>query len=369
MTIDPPPGRPPDGSQRVPGPPPPPTGRPLAPPPTWVSPPPLARRRGPGWGVWVALVLVGVAGIGLGTLLPSATVPAPVRGDGASGVAAGDRAPHVVSADERTPEQLAADVGDAVWRVDAEGCGGAASGTAFAVDDHHLVTNWHVTVMDPTPRLTSRDGTTIDGEVIGWTPHPDVALIRVAEPLPDVLPWVGADELGEGQVLVAMGYPVPYGAFSVSPVAILSFVEAAGVRGAIRGTGVIDSGNSGGPALTLDGEVAGIVTEVEDDPGAGVAIAYTHDRVADALADFTTAPEVPEADCEASAALDEAMSIDAYGDDGTLDILWDGCAAGDLATCDTLYWSAPLNSRYEEYGSTCGGRWRPTYGDCASMDR
>ncbi|TKR24349.1 DUF4190 domain-containing protein [Cellulomonas hominis] len=44
-----------------------------------------------------------------------------------------------------------------------------------------------------------------------------------------------------------------------------------------------------------------------------------------------------------------------YGDDTELDALWDSCAAGDLAACDSLYSSAPSGSEYEEFGSTCGG--------------
>lgn len=45
-----------------------------------------------------------------------------------------------------------------------------------------------------------------------------------------------------------------------------------------------------------------------------------------------------------------------YGDDPTLDALWDACEAGDGDACDDLYWDAPLNSEYEEFGSTCGYR-------------
>jgi len=50
---------------------------------------------------------------------------------------------------------------------------------------------------------------------------------------------------------------------------------------------------------------------------------------------------------------------DTYGDDPELDALWDGCAAGDMAACDDLYFESPLNSEYEEFGDTCGGLGRP----------
>jgi hypothetical protein len=47
-----------------------------------------------------------------------------------------------------------------------------------------------------------------------------------------------------------------------------------------------------------------------------------------------------------------------YGDRGSdpsLDILWDDCAAGDMGACDQLYRQAPLDSEYEQFGDTCGG--------------
>ncbi|RBY89911.1 hypothetical protein [Blastococcus sp. TF02A-26] len=42
------------------------------------------------------------------------------------------------------------------------------------------------------------------------------------------------------------------------------------------------------------------------------------------------------------------------------------CRAGDLDACDTLYYGTPIDSEYEEYGSTCGGRTSEEYyGTCA----
>lgn len=45
-----------------------------------------------------------------------------------------------------------------------------------------------------------------------------------------------------------------------------------------------------------------------------------------------------------------------YGDDPTMDALWDQCEAGDAAACDELYQVSPLDSEYERFGDTCGGR-------------
>jgi hypothetical protein len=57
-----------------------------------------------------------------------------------------------------------------------------------------------------------------------------------------------------------------------------------------------------------------------------------------------------------------------YGDDTTLDALWDGCEGGDLPACDTLYADSPLGSDYEEFGSTCAFRSDETFGGCTDLD-
>jgi hypothetical protein len=46
----------------------------------------------------------------------------------------------------------------------------------------------------------------------------------------------------------------------------------------------------------------------------------------------------------------------ALGDDPELDELATGCADGDLGDCDDLYFQAPIDSNYEDFGKTCGTR-------------
>jgi hypothetical protein len=186
---------------------------------------------------------------------------------------------------EFSAQELARRFGDAVWRVEAEGCGAKGTGTAFAVDERTLITNWHVTVFDAAPTLVSRDGgTTLQGRVLGWTEDPDVAVIRVKETLDPQLEWESADALEEGQQLVALGYPVPETDFTVTRAHILSFQVRGGQRQAVRTDGALDYGNSGGPALTAAGKVAGVVTEMAESRGfQNVPIAYTHDHLRDTI--------------------------------------------------------------------------------------
>ncbi|MEV7971686.1 DUF4190 domain-containing protein [Cellulomonas sp. NPDC089187] len=55
--------------------------------------------------------------------------------------------------------------------------------------------------------------------------------------------------------------------------------------------------------------------------------------------------------------LDNAATIPlAYGDDPTLDALYDDCEAGDLTACDDLYAQSPGSSAYLDFGGSCGDR-------------
>lgn len=56
----------------------------------------------------------------------------------------------------------------------------------------------------------------------------------------------------------------------------------------------------------------------------------------------------------------------AYGDDASLDALWDECEAGDARSCDQLFWSSPIGSTYEAFGMTCGGRFEGSMQSCVS---
>lgn len=53
-----------------------------------------------------------------------------------------------------------------------------------------------------------------------------------------------------------------------------------------------------------------------------------------------------------------------YGDDRGLDVLWQGCEAGDGAACDRLFEDSPVGSDYERFGLTCGDR--PLVLDCTA---
>lgn len=268
--------------------------------------------------------------------------------------------------------ELAERFGDAVWRVEAEGCGVTVTGTAFAIGAQHLVTNHHVVAVDPQPTLIGRDGARQQGQVTGWRAQPDVAVIRVDEPMSVALDWAPTDELREGETLVTLGYPVPDTDFTVTPGTILSFQLDEGQRHAVRSDAALDKGNSGGPSLDDRGRVAGMVTEMADNRAGFqlVPLIFTADALKPSIEALREAARPPSRPDCAGAGVPNTLPEDwdaqavprdsgTYGDNPYLDDLWDACAAGDMFACDALFLDSPYNSEYERFGDTCGQRNEP----------
>ena len=346
---------------------------------------PAAQRHRSGGGRVVAVVvtaLVAVAAVAGGVALLGGDGLGRDGIGGESSAAAGPRstspaaaatpaAPKTASrSSSSTATDLAQRFGPGVFRIEVEGCGQEGSGTGFAVDAHHVVTNHHVVGIDPTPVLVGRDGSRRQGRVTGWRQSPDIAVVEVGDALPVWLPWADTGSLTEGQSLVALGYPVPDLAFSVTQADIVSFQTRAGVRRAVRTDGALDRGNSGGPALTAEGEVAGVVTEMEANSSGLqlVALLYTADALATDVQAILDRPIAVDATCDAGPEVlpeeweedyaDAPAPAQAYGfgDDPRMDGLQDACAAGDMSACDQLYETSPYDSAYEAFGATCGQR-------------
>lgn len=196
----------------------------------------------------VALLLTACASIGT----PTTTTLAP---------------PTTTTTRQLTEAELATKFGGAVYKVESLGCGARSVGTAFAVDEHHLVTNHHVVQGDRVPQVISRDGVRYRGRVVGWAADPDLAVIRVASPLPQHLEWALPNDLTEGGRVTVVGYPQPNHGFTVTSGAIQSFVFEGSERTTAEVDVTVDYGNSGSPALTSDGAVAGVISAVDMNSG------------------------------------------------------------------------------------------------------
>lgn len=279
-------------------------------------------------------------------------------------------------ADEVPVQEIAERHGPAVWKIETSGCRSPGVGTAFAVGPRTLITHAHVVLSDPAPLAVSHDGDdSLRAEVVGVDVDLDVAVLETNRDLPGgSLDWADEGAVAEGDTLVALGHPVPGQSFAAIP------VTAGEVRAAeaLRLEPMLDKGTSGGPALTVDGQVAGMVTHLRGGDQM-VPVALTYEHLAGAIEAIQQERAGIEVDCgeiTAEPALpadwgwdDPRPASDApaqYGDADELDGLHDSCRNGDMEACDQLYWRSSYGSEYESVAATCGGlQAEPVPGRCA----
>lgn len=172
-------------------------------------------------------------------------------------------------------------------RIVGEACGRIQEGTGFVVASTHVLTNAHVVAGVDAPRVEAPDGSRQAALPVLFDPRTDVAVLRVAEAPGPVLP-LAEEDARRGTGGAVLGYPGG-GTLASSPTAVRRVLEALGRDIYGRGTvvrevyelqAVVRPGNSGGPFVLPDGEVAGVVFAASStDPG--VAYALTSDEVAD----------------------------------------------------------------------------------------
>jgi S1-C subfamily serine protease len=163
---------------------------------------------------------------------------------------------------------------------------GSSAGTGSGVvydDKGDIVTNAHV-VGDATAVKITRasNGETFAGRVIGKSVSNDVAVVRATSGVSSLHP-VGFDagSVRTGQIVLAMGSPL--GLTGTVTQGIISGLDRNVVEGsasgetfttlqnAIQTSASINSGNSGGPLVNLNGQVVGINSAAARDPEAGAA--------------------------------------------------------------------------------------------------
>jgi S1-C subfamily serine protease len=147
---------------------------------------------------------------------------------------------------------------------------GVGSGVVI-VDTGVILTNLHVVTDSEKIRVEFADGHESDANVIGTKPEHDLAVLQ-AQSLPKdgVTPATlrSTSDLKAGDGVVAVGFPFGIGP-SVSSGVISGlqreFRSPQGKRvltNLIQFDAAANPGNSGGPLVTMDGEVVGIVTAI-----------------------------------------------------------------------------------------------------------
>jgi serine protease Do len=148
---------------------------------------------------------------------------------------------------------------------------GQASGVIVRPDGYILTNNHVVQEMD---RITVHlhDGREFTAKVLGKDPKTDLALIKIdANDLP-YLTLGNSDEAEVGQWVAAIGNP--FGLQATLTVGVVSGKKRNNLdivpnEDFIQTDAAINRGNSGGPLLTLDGEIIGINTAIATNASAG----------------------------------------------------------------------------------------------------
>lgn len=178
------------------------------------------------------------------------------------------------------PELAAAAASVARISGTAYACGVSVTGSGFVAEDGLVITNAHVVAGVDTPLVQLPGGSARDARVVYFDPVDDLAALAVeglnAAPLRTAT-------IEAGFAAVVQGYPLG-GPFTSTPAHVLSvgvmpvfdiYEESAAPREIFALQADVQPGNSGGPLLTGDGEVGGVVFARGDD-GGGRGFAMTN---------------------------------------------------------------------------------------------
>jgi len=184
---------------------------------------------------------------------------------------------------------------DSVTAVSVQTPGGPGSGTAWAYEDRtdgrYLVTNDHIVGDASSAAVRFRDGQWREAAIVGSDPYSDLGVVRVGEAPGEATPLGTVDrEPAVGEEVIAVGNP--FGLSGSVTAGIISGHDRAldapngfSIPDAVQTDAAANPGNSGGPLVTLEGDVAGVINSGVrggDNIGFAISAALT-DRVVPAL--------------------------------------------------------------------------------------
>jgi S1-C subfamily serine protease len=170
---------------------------------------------------------------------------------------------------------------DSVVRITgtARACDRRSEGTGFVYAREYVMTNAHVVAGVRDARVEGDGGSPRAARVVLFDPQRDVAVLHV--PGLDLAPLDFAGTANSGDSAVVAGYPED-GPFTAVAARVRDEIVAVGrdiyERGSVRRKvyslrAKVRPGNSGGPLLSTDGDVYGVVfAAAADDPDTGYAL-------------------------------------------------------------------------------------------------
>jgi hypothetical protein len=145
-------------------------------------------------------------------------------------------------------------VSDDGGKAIAEGSGFIASSDGKIVTNHHVIPGAHSAVV----KLNNGAFFAVDG-VLADDPDHDIAVLKVSGKNLPALMLADSNALSVGDHVVAIGSPLGL-ENSISDGIISGFREDSNGKSWVQTTAPASHGNSGGPLLTMDEKVAGVVT-------------------------------------------------------------------------------------------------------------
>jgi putative serine protease PepD len=170
-----------------------------------------------------------------------------------------------------------------------QGGSSSAEGTGFVYDSQgDIITNAHVVDGASSFKVTFQNGTKASATLVGKDDSSDIAVLKVNVASSQLHPLTIGDSATvlPGEAVAAIGSP--FGLTETMTSGIVSAIDRTitapnnySIAGAIQTDAPINHGNSGGPLLTLDGQVIGVNAQIESDSGGndGVGFALAIDNV------------------------------------------------------------------------------------------
>ncbi|MGO2659998.1 MAG: MarP family serine protease [Mycetocola reblochoni] len=182
-------------------------------------------------------------------------------------------------------------------------CGVNMTGSGFVVAPGRIVTNAHVVAGVDRPVVDLPNELPSAGRVVYWDAEADLAVIAVESTETSALPLSATLGVGSEAVVAGhpLGGPLAVGGASVlaaGPLTLSTTGADTVTRDAYTLAASVKKGNSGGPVLTTDGAVAGVVfgtSRTEGDIAYAVTMAELTPVVAEAPSLVKT---VPSGSCE-----------------------------------------------------------------------
>ena len=183
-----------------------------------------------------------------------------------------------------------------------------ALGSGFVIDKAgHIVTNYHVIEGAERIEVSFSNQDTLRATLVGTDPSTDLAVLRVEASSRSLTPLVFGDSgvVRVGDPVVAIGNP--FGLARTATAGIVSAVQERTITApngypidhVIQTDAPINSGNSGGPLLSAEGEVIGVNTQIARSDGSsgnvGIGFAVPSNTVKDVVAQLVETGKVDRA--------------------------------------------------------------------------